>query len=161
MNHTEVVVGINGSPASSLALRWAAEEARLRAVPLRIVHTWEVPTGEAMVAGAAFREATEHEALERAMTWVETSLGTQDAPGTVEIVEGPAAAVLVARSRAAALLVVGTQSQSGLRRLVSGSVSHFCVSRASCPVVAVPSPAVVHPFPPPRSEPSSVPGPLL
>jgi nucleotide-binding universal stress UspA family protein len=161
MDRSEIVVGINGSAASSLALRWAAEEARLRAAPLRIVHTWEVPSGEGMVAGAAFREATEQEALERAMTWVETALGTPDAPGTVEITEGPAAAVLVARSRAAALLVLGTQAHSGIRRLISGSVSHFCLSHATCPVVAVPAPAVVRRFPPPRQEPSSVPGPLL
>jgi nucleotide-binding universal stress UspA family protein len=114
-----------------------------------------------MVAGAAFREATEQEALGRAMTWVETALGTPDAPGTVEIIEGPAAAVLVARSRGAALLVVGTQAHSGLRRLITGSVSHFCLSHATCPVVAVPAPALVRPFPPPRQEPSSIPGPLL
>jgi nucleotide-binding universal stress UspA family protein len=160
MDRREIVVGVSGSPASGLALRWAAEEARLRGAPLRIVHTWEVPSGEAMVAGTAFREATEKEALERAMHWVETALGTQDVPGTVDIVEGPAAAVLVGRSRHAALLVVGTQESRGLHRLITGSVSHFCVSHATCPVVAIPAPALVHRFPPPREERSPVPGPL-
>lgn len=161
MDRKEIVVGVNGSPASALALRWAASEALLRGAPLRIVHTWEVPSGEAMAAGTAFREATEKEALEQAMRWVQDALGTQNVPGTVEITEGPAAAVLVGLSRSAAMLVVGTQAHHGLRRLITGSVSHYCLSHATCPVVAVPAPAVVHRFPPPREEQSQVPGPLL
>lgn len=161
MDRREIVVGLNGSAGSGLALRWAAEEARLRSAPLRIVHTWEIPSSEAVASGAAFRAATQQEALERATTWVEIALGTPDAPGTLEVTEGPAAAVLVARSRRAALLVIGTQAHTGLQRLISGSVSHFCMSHATCPVVAVPAPASVHRLPPPREEPSSLPGPLL
>jgi nucleotide-binding universal stress UspA family protein len=161
MDRREIVVGLNGSPASGLALRWAAEEARLRGAPLRIVHTWEMPSGDSALAGPAYLETSEQDALLRAMTWVQVALGTPDAPGTVEITEGPAAAVLVARSRKAALLVVGTQGHTGLRRLITGSVSHFCLSHASCPVVAVPAPTAVPGFPPPRQRPSSVPGPLL
>jgi nucleotide-binding universal stress UspA family protein len=35
-----VVVGVDGSAGSMEALRWALAEARLRDVPLRIVHAW-------------------------------------------------------------------------------------------------------------------------
>jgi hypothetical protein len=45
----------------------------------------------------------------------------------------------VAESVGAALLVVGTQEHAGIGRLVSGSVSHYCLSHAQCPVVAVPA----------------------
>jgi hypothetical protein len=38
------------------------------------------------------------------------------------------------------MLVVGTREHTGVRRLVGGSVSHYCLSHASCPVVAVPGP---------------------
>ena len=42
--------------------------------------------------------------------------------------------VLVAESVGEALLVVGTRELVGIGRLVSGSVSHHCVSHAQCPV---------------------------
>jgi hypothetical protein len=49
---------------------------------------------------------------------------------------GPA---LVKRSEEAAMLVVGTHEHVGLARLVSGSVSRYCLSHAKCPTVIVPS----------------------
>jgi hypothetical protein len=79
--------------------------------------------------------------MERATGWVMAALGTIQVPGHVDIVEGPAAAVLVERSRRAALLVVGAQAHQRPGRLVVGSISHYCLSHAACPVVAVPSPA--------------------
>jgi nucleotide-binding universal stress UspA family protein len=36
-------------------------------------------------------------------------------------------------------LVVGTRDHVGLGRLFAGSISHYCLSHASCPVVAVPA----------------------
>jgi Universal stress protein family len=48
-------------------------------------------------------------------------------------------APLVAESVGAALAVVGTREHVALGRLVSGSVSHCCLSHAQCPVVAVPA----------------------
>ena len=36
--------------------------------------------------------------------------------------------------------MVGTREHVGLGRLLTGSVSHYCLSHAGCPVVAVPSP---------------------
>jgi Universal stress protein family len=59
-------------------------------------------------------------------------------------VTGYAGEVLVARSRDAQLLVVGTREYAGLGRLLVGSVSHYCLSHASCPVVAVPAAAHDH-----------------
>jgi nucleotide-binding universal stress UspA family protein len=35
--------------------------------------------------------------------------------------------------------VVGTGEHTGVRRLLEGSVSHYCLSHAACPVVAVPA----------------------
>ena len=55
--------------------------------------------------------------------------------------EGNAGEVLVRLGENAdvELLVVGTQEHTGLRRAVLGSVSHYCLSHAGCPVVAVPA----------------------
>ncbi|WP_159062426.1 universal stress protein, partial [Streptomyces caniscabiei] len=37
-----VTVGIDGSPESLAAAAWAAREARLRALPLRLLNVWEM-----------------------------------------------------------------------------------------------------------------------
>jgi hypothetical protein len=58
----------------------------------------------------------------------------------LEFVSGYAGEVLVRRSKDAQLLVVGTREHVGLGRLLAGSVSHYCLSHAACPVVAVPAP---------------------
>jgi nucleotide-binding universal stress UspA family protein len=38
-----IVVGVDGSKSSSEALKWAAEEARLRGATLKVVRAWQVP----------------------------------------------------------------------------------------------------------------------
>jgi hypothetical protein len=47
--------------------------------------------------------------------------------------------VLVERFQGAAALVLGNRDHVGIDRLLVGSVSHYCLSHASCPVVAVPA----------------------
>ena len=64
---------------------------------------------------------------------------------TLEVQEGGAGPELVAVSRGDRLVVVGTREHTGLRRAVSGSVSHYVLSHADVPVVAVPAP-VAHPL---------------
>jgi nucleotide-binding universal stress UspA family protein len=57
---------------------------------------------------------------------------------TLEFVLDDAGPALVRRSAEATLLVVGTHEHVGLARLVSGSVSRYCLSHAQCPTVIVP-----------------------
>jgi nucleotide-binding universal stress UspA family protein len=162
MDGKEIVVGLNGSGGAALALRWAVQEARLRSASLRIVHAWQIRTQE-YAAGVEFATMSEMAALEQATGWITAALGTTGAPGVLDILEGPAGPVLVARSHQAALLVVGTQGHSGLRRVVAGSISHYCISHAACPVVAVPGPASGHRHLPGArtSASAAIPGPLL
>ena len=56
----------------------------------------------------------------------------------LEFVHGYAGELLVLLSKNAELLVVGTREHIGLGRLLAGSVSHYCLRHAACPVVAVP-----------------------
>ncbi|MGH8970343.1 MAG: universal stress protein [Actinomycetes bacterium] len=162
MDTKEIVVGLNGSISAALALRWAVEEARLRSAPLRIVHAWQLGTEE-IASATDIARTTESGALEQATGWITAALGTTDTAGDLDIVEGPAGPVLVARSHQAALLVVGTQEHLGLRRVVAGSISHHCLSHAACPVVAVPGPAGMHRHVPRarHHEPVGSPGPLF
>lgn len=143
METREIVVGLESSAASAAALRWAADEAVRRGSSLRVVHSWQLPSGDELASGPAYREVTAADARARATRWLGEALG---APGTragwvLDIVEGPPGPVLVDRARDAAMLVVGTGDHVGLRRVVEGSVSHYCLSHATCPVVAVPAPA--------------------
>ena len=56
----------------------------------------------------------------------------------LEFYNGDAGRLLVAQSRHAGLLVIGTREHVGWGRILSGSVSRYCLSHAACPVVAVP-----------------------
>jgi nucleotide-binding universal stress UspA family protein len=143
-----IVVGVDGSDASQEALRWAADEARLRSASLVAVHAWSfvpaqpigdpgmlaIPAGD--LAGQLGAESdAAREALEAA---VSAALGAE--PGIdveQKLVEGDAGDALVAESRSAELAVVGSHGRSGLKAALLGSVSRHVVSHAGCPVVVV------------------------
>ena len=138
-----VVVGVDGSRSATTALRWAVDYTRRRMAPLRVVHAWEIPANqvlEAAVSEELFRTAAT-DARARATSWVLDALGEAAPvePWSLDVVEGQPGPVLVERSRDAALLVLGTGEHVGLRRVVSGSVGHYCLSRTPCPMVAVPA----------------------
>jgi nucleotide-binding universal stress UspA family protein len=57
----------------------------------------------------------------------------------IQFARGDAGPVLLRQSRNASLLVIGTPEHVGLGRLIAGSVAHYCLSHATCPVVAVPA----------------------
>jgi nucleotide-binding universal stress UspA family protein len=135
-----VVVGVDGSEASSAALAWAAEEARLRGTALRVLRAWQVP---ALAYGAwvlppdslADWEASVGSELEDQVSAV---LGDRAGLEVVaEARQGPAARVLVEASASASLLVVGSRGGGGFSALLLGSVSLQVAHHASCPVVIV------------------------
>jgi nucleotide-binding universal stress UspA family protein len=57
----------------------------------------------------------------------------------IQFARGDTGPVLVRQSRNASLLVIGTPEHAGLGRLIAGSVGHYCLSHAACPLVAVPA----------------------
>jgi nucleotide-binding universal stress UspA family protein len=135
-----IVVGIDGSAGSQAALRFAADEASLRQTQLRVVSAWHVPTGVYMPPTYmdldldAFRQNTSDVAARQ----VVDVLGAERAT-TVGVVthDGSAAEVLIAESRQAELLVVGSRGHGGFAGLLLGSVSQHCAAHAHCPVVVV------------------------
>ena len=54
-----------------------------------------------------------------------------------EIVEGPAAVVLLHAATGADLIVVGNRGRGEIKSLLLGSVSHQVVHHAPCPVLVV------------------------
>jgi nucleotide-binding universal stress UspA family protein len=136
-----IVVGVDGSEASGVALEFAVEEAVRRKGGLRIVCTWELPAVAAppevfappLVGGhAEYAERAVSEAVARAK-----ELQPQ-IQCTGVVVPGYASDVLVEEGRAAALLVVGRRGHGGLAGLLLGSVSRRVADHAPCPVTIVP-----------------------
>jgi nucleotide-binding universal stress UspA family protein len=141
----EIVVGLDDSPSSIAALNWAAEQATKLDAPLRAVHVLDWPYGLSAAgfpAPADFMDVSREELQEsyrRAITAVFDAVSPR--PGwELQFASGDTGRVLVQQSKDARLLVVGTREHVGLGRLLSGSVSHYCLSHAACPVVAVPAP---------------------
>lgn len=140
-----VVVGIDGSPASRMALDVAIDEAWRRDATLEIVHAWSNPlishfagfTGGGPVSYLADEDPDyEGEAvMSAALEAVPEQLGLDVRSS---LVEGHPSSVLVERTRGADLLVVGRRGRGHLATLLLGSTSRDCVEHAECPVLVVP-----------------------
>lgn len=130
-----VVVGVDDSPGSFVALDQAAIEADLRGWPLRVVHV-QHRTGAADVdqkrdRGAELLRETSDRVRYRAPAIAVTS----------ELLVGSASGLLVARGARAGLLVVGSRGRGGFAGLLAGSVSSQVVAQARGPVMVVRVPA--------------------
>ncbi|CAM01701.1 nucleotide-binding universal stress UspA family protein [Saccharopolyspora erythraea NRRL 2338] len=133
-----VVVGVDGSPGSRAALRWALRyaelsDARITAViacgwPALIDLT--LPMQEDDIAANAKRELTKTVDETRAL------LATR-VPVERKVVRDHAARALLDEAQDADLLVVGHRGHGGFAEALLGSVSRHCVHHAPCPVVVV------------------------
>jgi nucleotide-binding universal stress UspA family protein len=160
-NVSAVVVGVDGSEGAKEALRWALGEARLRKAPVRAVHAWMFGYIGGSVEGYPYwggalgaytslgvdlgdlHEAAE-DLLERALA--DAGEETEGIEIERQVIQGPAAQVLVEAAFPGDLLVVGSRGHGGFAGLMLGSVSQQCVHHAPCPIV------VVHP---PKPTPTS------
>jgi nucleotide-binding universal stress UspA family protein len=138
-----VVVGIDGSPSSLDALRWATEEAALRHAELIVVHAWQLPYGGVHpFVGDAYDTALFQRAADGV---VDEALAHTDAPGRVSVSrrvvnEQPARAI-VEGAATADLAVVGARGLGGFAGVLLGSVSQHVARHATCPVVVVRPPS--------------------
>ena len=139
-----IVVGIDGSPGSIAALRFAVEEARFRGAELRVVNAWHIPPA---VYGSGWAPAPidldEYRKLaKKALEESIEEAGAASAGVTVTPIlrEGQPADLLCLEAKNADLIVVGSRGLGGFRGLLIGSVSQQVVHHAPCPVVVVPSP---------------------
>lgn len=135
-----VVVGVDGSEPSLRALRFAMKEARMRGARLRVVHAFVSPTLQGVRVPVEYFEGLKTAAeavLDDAVSGVLTS-SDGEAPEIVRsVVAEGASAALVAESKGADLLVVGSRGLGGFQSLLVGSVSMQCVHHAHCPVTVV------------------------
>lgn len=134
-----LVVGVDGSDSSLLAVDWAVDEAARRELPLRLVHAslWERyervrpsfstdrPTGEVLaqniVAACAERARLRH----------------PEVKVTGDVLAADAVSTLLQAASEAFALVTGARGRGEVTGLLLGSVSLTVAARAECPVVVV------------------------
>lgn len=134
-----IVVGTNGQPDSQAAIAWAADEARRRPTPLRVVYALSMPA--VLVTPIGDAAALPDEVLTSAHDIAEIAARAARERG-VELVEpyvdvGSPAAVMVRESEGAELVVLGSRGRGDVATAVLGSVMVTVTSHAKCPVVVV------------------------
>lgn len=135
-----IVVGIDGSEPSKVALRWAIEQARLTGDVVEAVMAWEFPIGydwAPIVDPDDLAKAAEQTLAD---TVAEVAGTNPPATVTTRVVQGHPAYALIEDADDARLLVVGCRGHGGFVNALLGSVSQYCVQHATCPVVVIRGP---------------------
>lgn len=137
MSTTPIVVGVDGSPPSSEAVRWGVAEAILRSAPLLLLACVSYRGAESLpLVGAELRARAERDltaATElarahdpRGVVHIQTELHWQYAP-----------AVLVDRSESARMIVLGRRGLGEFTGGLIGSVTSAVARHAHCPVAVI------------------------
>jgi nucleotide-binding universal stress UspA family protein len=135
-NRARIVVGVDGSPPSVEALRWAARIAPALHADVEAVTVWIYPATYGLAPIPIWSPRSDAEkilqmALDRAFG--------PDRPATLttRAAEGLPARTLVEASQSADLLLVGSRGLGGFKGLLLGSVSSACTEHAKCPVLVI------------------------
>ena len=135
-----MVVGHDGSKFADRAVRIALSWADRAGLPVRVLRSWSLtsaPRPASMTGGYVPPLSDFAEAVRRNLEADVAPLLAEhpDVPVTFETPHQQAAQALIAASRDAALLVVGTRGRGGFKGLLLGSVTEQCVRHAECPVL--------------------------
>jgi nucleotide-binding universal stress UspA family protein len=139
---TRLVVGVDGSDASKLALQWAAFLAETIGGEVEAVAAWQPVTSYGWAdAGMSVMPPDWNPAAgaEKALVaTVDEVFGAHRPPGLgLTVREGSAAKVLLELSVGARMLIVGSRGHGGFAGLLLGSVSGACTEHATCPVLVL------------------------
>jgi nucleotide-binding universal stress UspA family protein len=133
-----VIVGIDGSEAAIQAARWAADEAVNREIPLRLVQVIPEQVEPAPPASVGNLRME----LEYAETTLRIASAAVEATGKpvkveTEILQGDPAAALIAESRDAEMICVGSVGIGRFARALLGSTAAELAEAAHCPVAII------------------------
>jgi nucleotide-binding universal stress UspA family protein len=142
MSHEKVVVvGVDGSEASLVAVDWAVAEARQTGWRLHIVCAYALPSFTAASLDGGYAAMDDTAIQQGAQAVVDEAVARCDGSGLVvtsALETGDPAGVLVDLSREAHLVVVGTRGGGGFTDRLLGTVSSALPAHAHCPTVVVP-----------------------
>ena len=141
MTARPVVAATDGSEESLRAVEWAAREAVLHGVPLRIVSAASLPK-LVMLQRKPERDAVlgfVREHRDRVLA-AAVARAAEMAPGLLietDPLEGPAALAVTGSGPGALILVVGSRGLGAFTAMILESVARYAADHASCPVVVV------------------------
>lgn len=151
--HSGIVIGVDGSSASRMAVQWAAREAAMRNVTLSLIHVIFAQSWGPALFGKRPAVAPElnQQQQEVGQKWiadaikvVEDSLEREARPRiNSEVLLARPVPTLVDLSEQAQMIVVGCRVQGLLDRVLLGSVSTGLVHHAHCPVAVIPDEALL------------------
>jgi nucleotide-binding universal stress UspA family protein len=131
-----IAVGVDGSPASLDALRWATSQARLTGASVSAITAWQTPSEYGMEGVGA--ELDWADIAQQTLDAALDELGDQHPVEIRKVVtQGHPTQVLVRASAGAELLVVGSRGRGGFAGLLLGSVSEHVSAHARCPVLVI------------------------
>jgi nucleotide-binding universal stress UspA family protein len=131
-----LVVGVDGSEGSRLAVAWAVDEATRRHLPLTALCAWQSDYAPETVAPLVSTIEEQCRSVLEAATAEVRKL----APGIelrTSTVHAQTASALIAASRHADTVVVGSRGLGTVKEALVGSTSMQLAAYASCPVVVV------------------------
>lgn len=131
-----IVVGVDGSPCSIDALRWAAHQAALTGARVDAVMSWEYPTNFGMEFGVVDVDWAQNAELALG-TSLRQAFGPRVEAVTGRVVRGRPGEVLVAAAAGAQLVVVGSRGHGAMAGMLLGSVSEYVTAHAPCPVLVI------------------------
>ncbi|RAV33281.1 universal stress protein [Corynebacterium heidelbergense] len=136
-----IVVAVDGSEASNIAVEWAANAAVKRGQPLKLASAYSMPQfmyADGMVPPQELYDELEGEANDKIDNARAIAQGfSADLQISHEVRESSPIDFLLELSSGAEMIVMGSRGLGGLSGLVMGSVSAAVVSHADCPVVVV------------------------
>jgi nucleotide-binding universal stress UspA family protein len=140
-----VVVGIDGSEASLVALRHGIREAEWRGVEVHVVHVLDVTPAVLHLQGDKTITTDEVAEGDRAEIWrrVDPMLGDAGTEVVkVELDGQPGKAITAyAEEAGASVLVVGPRGRGKVEKLFLGSTAQEAIKTATCDVLVVKSEA--------------------
>jgi nucleotide-binding universal stress UspA family protein len=131
-----IVVGVDGSEASIVALRRAIVIADALHASVEAVASWTEPSGYMAMGDPTYSPLGDAKAI---LSGASKSVFGATSPEWYSSVtcQGAAADVLIDQSRGAEMLVVGSRGHGGLAGVLLGSVSAICAEHAHCPVLII------------------------
>jgi nucleotide-binding universal stress UspA family protein len=134
------VVGVDGSPSSRTALRWAVRQANFTNGTVDAVLAWQIPMVLQSYGMAPIYVEEDGSFEENARKTIEAVIGEEVEPADSQrvrslVIQGHPAQVLLDVAADADLLVVGSRGHGEFAEALLGSVSQNCVHHAPCPVL--------------------------
>lgn len=149
-----IIVAVDGSASSRVAVDWAARDAAMRRIPLTLVHVLPGAAVQAWIQvplPADYYEDEKEDArriLADARTIVDAATAGTALPSITEkVVSGQPVPTLADLSKSADLIVVGSRGLGKWERRLLGSVSSGLIQHAHCPVAVIhdEDPLIPHP----------------